>query len=197
MRVWLAVLVGLVAVLVVSAAIGSRDDTGESVRASSWADHTCQTIGTWEGDLEAIGDELRESNTAARQNDGGSGDHVERTVYVREAVDRAIQVTNETLQEGLERAGYPDVAQGREAALILQNWAQQTENALIAVSEALEDEPATPSAALAGLADAASALRLSAVGGRAAFAQVAALDPELADALDGSGDCDELQDEQP
>jgi hypothetical protein len=196
-RVWLAVLVGIVAVIVASAAIGSRDDSGEAVRPSSWADHTCRTIGAWEGDLEAIGDELRSSNTAARQNDGGSGDHVERTIYVRDAVDRAIQVTNETLQEGLKRAGYPDVAQGRQAALILQNWAQQTENALIAVSETLEDEPATPSTALGGLADAASALRASAVGGRAAFAQVAALDPELADALDGSDDCDELQDEQP
>lgn len=197
MRVWLAVLVGLVAVIVVSAAIGGQDNTGESVRPSSWADDTCQTIGAWEGALEGIGDDLRSTNSAARQNDGGSGDHVEMTVYVRESVDRAIQVTNETLQEGLERAGYPDVPQGRQAALILQNWAQQTENALIAVSETLEDEPATPSTALGGVADAASALRASAVGGRAAFAQVAALDPELADALDGSSDCRELQDEQP
>ena len=87
--------------------------------------------------------------------------------------------------------------QGQQAELILQNWAQQTENALIAVSETLEDEPATPSTALGGLADAASALRASAIGGRAAFAQVAALDPELADALEGSSDCRELQDEQP
>lgn len=197
MRVWLAVLVGLVAVIVVSAAVGGRDDSGEAVRPSSWADSTCQTIGAWEGALEGIGDDLRSTNSAARQNDGGSGDHVEMTVYVRESVDRAVQVTNETLQEGLERAGYPDVAQGQQAALILQNWAQQTENALIVVSERLEDDPATPSTALAGLADAASALRASAVGGRAAFAQVAALDPELADAFEGSSDCRELQDEQP
>jgi hypothetical protein len=196
-RVWLAVLVGLVAVILASAAVGSRDDTGEAVRPPAWADHTCQTIGAWEGDLEAIGDELRSTNSAARQNDGGSGDHVERTIYVREAVDRAIEVTNETLQEGLERAGYPDVAQGREAALILRNWAQQTENALIAARQTLKDKPATPSAGLVALSDAASALRASAVAGRAAFAQVAALDPEIADALDGSRDCRELQDEQP
>ena len=197
MRIWLAVLVGIVAVIVVSAAIGSGDDTGEAVRPSTWADHTCQTIGAWEGALEDIGDDLASTNSAARQNDGGSGDHVEMTVYVRDSVDRAIQVTNETLQEGLPRAGYPDVPQGQQAALIMQNWAQQTENALIAVSETLEDEPDTPSTALGGLADAASALRASAIGGRAAFAQVAALDPELAEALDGSDDCRELQDEQP
>jgi hypothetical protein len=196
-RIWLAVLVGIIAVIVVSAAIGSGDDTGEAVRPSSWADHTCQTIGAWEGALEDIGDDLASTNSAARQNDGGSGDHVEMTVYVRDSVDRAIQVTNETLQEGLPRAGYPDVAQGQQAALIMQNWAQQTENALIAVSETLEDEPDTPSTALGGLADAASALRASAIGGRAAFAQVAALDPELAEALDGSDDCRELQDEEP
>ncbi len=197
MRIWLAVLVGIVAVIVVSAAIGSGDDTGEAVSPSTWADHTCQTIGAWEGALEDIGDDLASTNSAARQNDGGSGDHVEMTVYVRDSVDRAIQVTNDTLQEGLPRAGYPDVAQGQQAALIMQNWAQQTENALIAVSETLEDEPDTPSTALGGLADAASALRASAIGGRAAFAQVAALDPELAEALDGSDDCRELQDEEP
>lgn len=197
MRVWLAVLVGIVAVLVVSAAIGGQDNTGEAVRPSAWADRTCQTIGAWEGALEDIGDDLRSTNSAARQNDGGSGDQVELTLYVRDSVDRAVQVTNETLQEGLSRAGYPDVPQGQQAELILQNWAQQTENALIAVSETLEDEPATPSTGLAGLADAATTLRASAVGGRAAFAQVAALDPELADALEGSSDCRELQDEQP
>lgn len=197
MRVWAAILVGLLAVIVASAAIGGRDDTGEAVRADPWAEHTCQAVGAWEGDLEAIGDELRESNSGARQNDGGSGDHVERTAFVRTAVDRAIQATDQTLQEGLERSGYPDVAQGRQAALILQNWAQQTENALIAARQTLKDKPDTPSSAYASLGIAVSALQRSAVAGRAAFAQVAALDSELADALEGSRDCRELQEDEP
>ncbi len=105
-----AIAAGVVAVLLVSAAVAGGDHSGESVRASSWADDVCGTVGAWEGQLEAIGDDVELNNIGARQNDGGSGDHVEGVPYVRSAIDRVIDATDQTLQEGLTRAGIPDTA---------------------------------------------------------------------------------------
>jgi len=81
-----------------------RHNTGEIVRTSRWADDVCSTTGAWEGELEGIRDELGKSNFAARPSDGGSGDSVEGTISVREAVDCAIRATTDTLQERLKRA---------------------------------------------------------------------------------------------
>jgi hypothetical protein len=174
-----------------------QDNTGETVRVSAWADDVCGTVGAWEGQIEAIGDEVALNNVGARRNDGGSGDHVEGTVYVREALDRVIDATEETLQEGLKRAGSPDVSQGEQASLILRNWAQDTENDLHAVRVALKASPDTTAAAFRGLGAAVTALEQSAVAGRAAFRQVAALDPELASAIEEENECEELQREEP
>ena len=132
MRGWVLALVIFVAGIIVISAIAAaasngRDNSGETVRASNWADDVCGTVGAWEGQLEAIGDDLQNSNFAARENDGGSGDAVEQTIFARDAVNRAIRATNDTLQEGLKRAGLPDVDQGQQASAILRNWARETE----------------------------------------------------------------------
>jgi hypothetical protein len=197
MRTWLAVLLGILAVIVVSAAIGGRDNTGETVRATTWAGHTCGTVGAWEGQLEAIGDELELSNVGARRNDGGSGDHVEGTVYVRSVLDRVIEATDETLQRGLQQAGVPDVAQGAQASLVLRNWAQETENDLYSARRVLREADNTTTAAFAALGRVVGALEDAAVRGRAAVRQVEELDPALADAFDGARECRELMREEP
>lgn len=196
MRIWLFVLVGLLAVIIAAAAIGGRDNSGEEVRTAAWADDVCGAASAWQGQLEAIGDQVSLSNVGARRNDGGSGDHVEGVLYVRSAVDRAIDATDQTLQQGLVRVGYPDTAHGRQASLVLVNWAQDTENALIAARQSMKDDPNTTAASFAALGRAVSALERSAVEGRAAFARVAALDPALADAFDGSRTCRDLTEEQ-
>ena len=202
MRGWVLALVIFVAGIIVisavtAAASNGRDNSGESVSASNWADDVCGTVGAWEGQLEAIGDDLRESNFAARDNDGGSGDHVEQTIYARDAVNRAIKATNDTLQEGLKRAGLPDVDQGQQASAILRNWARETEQRLRAAKQTLKQDADATSAAYASLGPAVGALSQSALEGRAAFQQVAALDPELSSALDDSRNCRDLVEEQP
>ena len=127
----LTIIAGVVLVSVLVVAIGNgRDHTGDTVRASRWAQDVCGTTGAWEGELEGIRDELSASNFAARQNDGGSGDSVEETISVREAVDRAIRATTDTLQEGLKRAGIPDASEGPQASQILLSWADETEQNL-------------------------------------------------------------------
>ena len=202
MRSWvLALLVGVVGALVLTAVVAAvdngRDNTGETVRAERWADDVCSAVGAWEGQLEVIGDEVELNNVGTRRSDGGSGDQVEGTVYVRTAVDRVIEATDVTLQEGLKRAGTPDVPRGRQASLVLRNWAQATENELVEVKRALDEGPNTTAAAFAALGQAVGALEDSALAGRAAFRQVARLDPELADAIESSGNCRRLMDDQP
>jgi hypothetical protein len=196
-RIWIAVVVGVVVVTAAAAAVGGRDHTGDTVRASTWADDVCGSVGAWEGQLEDIGDELKLSNVGARRNDGGSGDQVEGTVYVRGAIDRAIQATDQTLQEGLKRSGNPDVGAGERASLILRTWAQQTENGLRVVEDRLDHKPNTTSAAFASLGASVAVLERSAVQGRAAFRRVSGLDSQLADALDGSRNCRDLMKDQP
>jgi hypothetical protein len=196
--VWIgAILAGVIVVTGVVAAVGSSDKTGETVRASSWADDVCGTTGAWEGQLEAIRDEMSASNFAARQNDGGSGDSVEQTISVREAVDRAIRATTDTLQTGLERAGIPDANQGSKASATLLTWANKTEENLRLAKGLLKEKPNSPAEALGNLVPPAAALARSAVEGRAAYKRVAALDPALADALDGSRNCRDLMKETP
>ena len=154
-------------------------------------------MGAWEGDLHAIRDEYQRNNYAARQHDGGSGDSVEGRVTLREAIDRAIRATEDTLQEGLKRAGNPDVSNGAQASATLRAWAQRTEHNLRVAKQELKHKPGSTSEAYALVATQASALVRSILDGQAAFNQVANVDPALADALNGSKNCQELKEGQP
>ena len=97
----------------------------------------------------------------------------------------------------MKRAGVPDANQGDQASLILRDWAQQTENNLRVAKQELKQRPTSPSDAFSELAAPVQALARSAVDGRAAFKQVAALDPALADALNGSRNRSDLTKEKP
>lgn len=198
---WLALVIGvggaIVVTAVIAAASGGRDHTGDTIRESQWADASCGAVGAWTGDLQAIRDEYTRNNYAARQNDGGSGDSVEEAVTLRDAVNRAIRATEDTLQEGLKRAGNPDVAQGEQASATLRAWAQRTEQNLRVAKQALKDRPKSATEAYSLLVTQASALARSLQDGRAAFTKVAGLDPALADALQGSRNCSELKETLP
>jgi hypothetical protein len=198
---WLWLLVGVGGAIVVTAVLagvsGGRDHTGDTVRASQWADATCGAVGAWAGDLKAIRDEYTRNNYAARQNDGGSGESVEEAFTLRDAVNRAIRATEDTLQEGLKRAGNPDVAQGEQASATLRTWAQRTEHNLRVAKRQLKQRPHSAAEAYSLLVTQATALVQSLQQGRAAFTQVAGLDPALADAFDGSRNCSELKETLP
>src|SRR5690242_10394575 len=196
---WVAVIVAGIVLLcaVVAAASDGRDHTGDTVHPKTWADAVCGSVGAWEGDLHAIRDEYQRNNYAARQHDGGSGDSVEGRVTLREAVDRAIRATEDTLQEGLKRAGNPDVSNGEQASATLRAWAQRTEHNLRVAKQALKHKPDSTSEAYSLLVTQGSALVRSILDGQAAFNQVTGLDPALADAFNGSKRCQELKEGQP
>ena len=199
MRSWVlaAIIIvgGLGVIIGVSAALANADHTGETVSADQWADDVCGSIGAWQGQLEAIRDEVDQSNYAARRNDGGSGDSVERTIIVRVAIDRAIQATNDTLREGLERAGIPEGTGGQAAALALRTWALKTERDLRVAKAILKENPGSTTAAFAALVAASRSLQQSLVAGRAVFLQSAGAEG-LGEAFSGSDNCQSLREDE-
>jgi hypothetical protein len=193
-----AVVLGVAVVSGLVAATGNgRDNTGKTVPASRWANDVCGTVGAWEGDLKSIREELRRSNYGARRSDGSAGDAVEQAISIRSAVNRAILVTQTTLQRGLKRAGIPDASKGKLASLTVRAWGKRTEINLRVAKAQLKRKPTSTSEAFAALAAPIGALARSAVDGRVVLKYVAALDPALADALNGSHNCRRLASKRP
>lgn len=193
-----ACILGVIVIMAVTgvAAGNGRDHSGEQVRANKWADDVCGTVGAWQGQLKDIREELRHNNWAARRSDGYTGDAQEEFLTIHGATDRAIRATQETLQEGLKRAGIPDTSQGAGAAAILRDWADQTEHNLRVAKGHIKQKPTSVSEAFASLIPPVTALATSAVQGRAAFKKAAALDSEVGAALT-SRNCGRLLEKQP
>ena len=165
--------------------------------APKWADDVCGTVGAWEGQLKDIREDLRHNNWAARRSDGSTGDSQEQVVTVHDAVDRAMRATQETLQEGLKRAGIPDVRPGRAGVGDRPPMGGADRAQPPPRQGADQAAPTSVSEAFASLVPPITALARSAVDGRAAFAKVEALDPELEDAFSRSGTCRRLLEKKP
>jgi hypothetical protein len=133
-----AIVAGVVVVIVVTAAIGTRDDRGETVSAGQWAQSVCGAIGVWRGEIEATVEDIRTPGDAASeepQSETTQG----RTGFVRKGLERAVQAT-ETLVEGIDNAGIPDTAQGNEAAQQVSNWAEDAQDDLEDAQDSLDEE---------------------------------------------------------
>jgi hypothetical protein len=196
MRGFLALVVGTIGALVLIAVLvgiaADEDNSTKIVTLERWTEDTCGTVATYKGQLEAIGDDLRRSRPGLRDNDCGSGDHVEASVDVRDAIDRALQGAG-TLQEGLLRAGIPDAREGGEASLILRTWAQELEDDLRASQVGFDDSVADSTLAYDQLRAATAALGASIAEGRRAYQEVLALDSAYEDAFTGERACNDLE----
>jgi hypothetical protein len=189
----LIVVVGVIAVTAAAAlASDGRDHTGQTVRASAWADDVCGTVGAWDGAIEDLRNEISHNTYGARMNDGGSGDSVEGNIFVRAAITRAIRATNDVLQEGLKRAGTPDTSNGQAAAGVLRAWAAATEIKLRAIRQSLRHDPTSVGASYTALVDASTVLQRSIESARAAFTLAGQTDTDLGSAIHGSDACTTL-----
>ena len=47
--IWLVIAGGVVAVILAAAAIGGRDESGETVSAGDWAQNVCGAVAVWRG----------------------------------------------------------------------------------------------------------------------------------------------------
>jgi len=193
---WIVAGIGVLAVILVAAAIGGRDKSDETVPAGEWAQSVCGAVGVWRGELEAIVEDIRTPN--ATSTAGGEEPQSEtpqgRTGFVRKGVERAVEATD-TLVEGIDNAGIPDTAQGEEAANIVNRWAESTKDEFEEAQDALDEEADTISDAVDQFTAAARSIAVALTGGVQALADVVRLDPQLTQALAASSTCREVREE--
>ncbi len=192
---WILAGVGILAVIVVAAAIGGRDESGETVPAGEWAQNVCGAVGVWRGTIEVIVDDLRDpSAQSTTGEEPQSATPQGRTGSVRKSLERAVEATD-TLVEGIDNAGVPDSPQGDEAAERVSDWANSAQDELEETEDGLDDEAETLDEALEQLTDAARTIAAVLVSGTQTIAEITQLDPELGVALHNSSTCTQLREE--
>jgi hypothetical protein len=190
---WVLAGVGVVLVIVVTAAIGGRDKSDETVPAGQWAQSVCGAAGVWRGELEAIVEDLR---TPAAFGDPGAEPQSEtpqsRRGFIRAGLQVAVQATD-TLVEGIDNAGAPDTPNGQQAAKQISDWASSSKDDLQNAQDALDNEADTLEEAITQITTAAGAIGTTLTSGVKTFADVAASDPALGAALRDSSTCQALR----
>jgi hypothetical protein len=192
---WILAGVGILAVILVGAAIGGRDDSGETVPAGDWAQNVCGAVGVWRGDMEVIVDDLRDPSAQSVSGEEPQSETPQgRTGFARESLERAVEATD-TLVEGIENAGAPDTPQGEEVADRVSEWANDAQDELEETQDGLDEEADTLEEAIEQLTDASRTIAAVLVGGTQTIAEVTQLDPELVGAFRGASTCEELREE--
>jgi hypothetical protein len=193
----LAILVGIVVVLIATAAIGNRDKSGDTVSPDSYAQAVCGVVGTYRGEMEAIVEELRTPPTRGGlgveepQSETPQG----RTSFVRTGLERSVRATK-TLVQGIDNAGVPDTAQGESAAKAVSDWADASVDSLEKAQDSLEEEADTLEEAVGQLTGATQAIGAVLAAGVKTLVDVARDDPDLAASFRESSTCQELRKEQ-
>ncbi len=193
---WILVAAGIVLVLLVTVAIGTGEDSGETVTAGEWAQTTCGAVGVWRGAMEDIVEEIRTPSEfpASGSEEPQSETPQGRTGFVRVGLERAVQATD-TMIEGIDNAGTPDTPEGAEAARLVSDWSDSALDDLEDAQDSLDEEADSIEESITQLADAARALGAALTSGVQTIADIARLDPELADALQESSTCEQLREE--
>ena len=194
---WIAAAVGgIVLVLVVTAMIGNRDDSDETVPAAAWAQNVCGAVGVWRGELEATVEDVRTPNANASGAEEPQSETPQgRTGFVREGLERAILATD-TLVEGVDNAGVPDTEQGEEAAQLVDEWADGAKEALEDAQDNLDEEADSLEDSIEVYTESAAAIGRVLALGTDTLEEVVRLDPALGAALRDSSTCQELREEE-
>jgi hypothetical protein len=192
-----AILAGIALVIVVTAMIGNRDKSGETVSAGEWAQSVCGSIGVWRGEMKAIVDDVRQApargtmgveEPQSQTKQGSAG-------LVRVGLERAVRATD-VLVTGIDNAGVPDTGQGEAAAQQVASWATNSTSELEHAQDTLDKEAPTLEDAVVQLTGAAGSLRLVLASGVETLADVALLDPELTSAVRESSTCQQLREDE-
>jgi hypothetical protein len=171
----------VIGLLVLALAAGCGGDDGGSAATAEWADGVCSAISAWGDSITATGESLRSG--ATEEDD------------LRRAVDELEEAT-QTLVDDLEGLGPPDTEAGQEAEETLDQLAEDVDENLSEISDAVDD-----ASGATGLLEAATPVSatLTAMGQQpsSAFAELEQLDSagELEDAFREADSCDELTEE--
>jgi hypothetical protein len=189
--IWaLAIAAGVLVLLVVSAALAD-DDSGQTVSNGEWAQSVCGAVATWQGELEAIVEDIRTPpafgslGVEEPQSETEQG----RTGFVRAGLERAIQATD-TMVEGIERAGSP---QSEEASKAVSEWADKAHDDLEDAQDSLDEEADSIRESVEQVAGATRSLAAVFASGVETLADVARADPQLAAAVRDSSTCQALR----
>ena len=190
-----AVVAGLVLVVIVTAMIGNRDNSDETVSAGEWAQNVCGAVGVWRGEMEAIVEDVRTPNANASGTEEPQSETPQgRTGFIRTGLERAVQAT-ETMVEGVENAGTPDTTNGEEVADVVSSWADSALDELEDAQDSLDEEADTLEASIRQLTGAAQAIGSVLASGTRTVADVARADPELVSVIRDTSTCQELREE--
>jgi len=194
---WILAAVGVIAVLIVAAAIGGSDESGETVPAGEWTQSVCGAIGVWRGELEDIVDDVRNPNaqTAAGSEEPQSETPQGRTGFIRKGLERAVQAAD-TLVIGIDDAGVPDSPQGEEAAKTVSDWADSAQKELEDAQDSLDEEADSLEQSIEQLTAAARAIGAVLAGGVQTLAEVTRTDPQLAATALDTSTCQQLRAEK-
>ena len=194
---WILAAVGVILVLIVAAAIGGRDESGETVPAGDWTQSVCGAIGVWRGELEDIVDDVRNPNaqTAAGSEEPQSETPQGRTGFIRKGLERAVQAAD-TLVIGIDDAGIPDSPQGEEAAKTVSDWADASQKELEDAQDSLDEEADSLEQSIEQLTSAARAIGTVLAGGVQTVAEITRTDPELARTALDTSTCQQLHAER-
>jgi len=194
---WILAAVGVILVLIVAAAIGGRDESGETVPAGDWTQSVCGAIGVWRGELEDIVDDVRNPNaqTAAGSEEPQSETPQGRTGFIRKGLERAVQAAD-TLVIGIDDAGIPDSPQGEEAAKTVSDWADSSQKELEDAQDSLDEEADSLEQSIEQLTSAARAIGTVLAGGVQTVAEITRTDPELARTALDTSTCQQLHAER-
>jgi hypothetical protein len=192
----IAVVAGILLVLVVTAVIGTGEDSGETVTAGEWAQTTCGAVGVWRGEMEDIVEELRTPSEfpASGAEEPQSETPQGRTGFVRVGLERAARATD-TMIEGIDNAGTPDTPEGEQAAKLISDWSESALEDLDKAQDSLDEEADSIEESITQLADAARAIGAALTSGVQTMAEVGRTDPELAAAVQQSSTCQQLREE--
>jgi len=192
---WILATAGVLAVIVVTALIGNREDRSETVPAGEWAQNVCGAVGVWRGQVEAIVEDLRTPNANATAGEEPQSETPQgRTGFIRKGLERGVQAA-ETLVVGVDNAGIPDTEEGEEAAERVSDWADSALSELEESEEALEDEAETIEESIRQLAEAGGTIAAVLASGAQTLVEVGRLDPELATAFRDSPTCEQVREE--
>ncbi len=193
---WILATVGVLAVIVVAAAIGARDDSGETVPAGEWAQNVCGAVGVWRGEIEAIVEDVRTPSSDSTSGEEPQSETPQgRTGYIRKGLERAVQAA-ETLVEAVDNAGVPDTEDGEEAAERVSTWADDAQEALEEAQDSLDDEAETLEESIEQLTDAARAIGAVLASGTQTVVEISRLDSELGRAVLDTSTCQQLRAER-
>jgi ABC-type transporter Mla subunit MlaD len=172
-----SLVIGLLAVSLATGCGGDDGDGGSS--ATEWADDVCSSVTTWTDSISSAVDSLRGDNLT---EDG-----------LRSAVDDVESATSDFVDD-VKGLGAPDTEAGQQAKESLDRLADDVEENVAEIEEALDDASGG-----SGVLEALTVITgtLSTMGAQlsSTFAALEQLDPggELEEAFREADSCDELE----